>query len=248
MLARQKQLIEALWRTRAFLRDRRPAEATPAWDALVRDFSAHLDSACAWATQQIVGHRRQRAATAKIRHAERALRVQHLRPIVAIAHAFRDDIPGIVKGLQLPRRRLPITQLIAESNAIRGIAASHRALMVSMGRPADFAERLDAAVRHLATCVRERNDATSTHAGATAALAHSLRRARTLIPVFDSQLIVYYEKDGGTLAEWGAMKRVHARPGPVTGALRTGDTTEAPAEQHTAADPQVIPFSVPRAA
>jgi hypothetical protein len=243
MLSRQKQVIESLLRTRDFLRRRRPAEATPVWDALVRDFSALVDNILAFASEQSVGHRLERAGTAKIRHAVRVLRTHHLKPIVAIARACEADHPGISAGLCLPRRRLPVTKLLAESQAIRKDAASYRALMLSMGRPADFVEQLDEAIAHVARCVRERERGTSRHAGATAGLEQRIRRARLMVPVFDCQLAVLYKEDGMALGDWQAMKRVHTRPGPAV-----GGSSDDGAEPQLAVDAEVLPLRVQRVA
>ena len=251
MLSRQKQVIESLLRTRDFLRRRRPAQATPVWDALVRDFSALVDGIMAFASEQATGHRLERAGTAKIRHAVRVLRNHHLKPIAAIARACDEDHPGVYSGLRLPRRRQPVTKLIAESHAIRKNTASYRALMLSMGRPADFIEQLDAAIAHVVTCVRERDRGTSRHAAATAGLEQQIRRARSMVPVFDSQLAIYYKDDSMALGDWVTMKRVHAKPGPAVGAVSSADATDAagaPDARPAAADPQVLPLVVPMAA
>ena len=248
MLSVQKQLIEALERTLDFLLKHRPAEATPAWDALVRDFRTLVENANASAAAQLTGQRLERAGTASIRSAVRTLRWEHLKPIMKIAHANRREVPGIMKGLHLPARRLPITKLIAESHAIREIATSHKALMVSMGRPGYFIERLDAAIEHLHQCVRDRERAKSMHVGATAALEDLIRRARNMVEVFDCQMEIYLKEDAEALGAWQAMKKVHARPGPAIGIASSEDATEAPAEQSAAADSQVLPIVVPKAA
>jgi hypothetical protein len=145
--------------------------------------------------------------------AVRLLRDRHLKPIVAIARATSDRLVGIDRACRLPQRRLPVTMLAAEANAVRQAAEAHAQWFVDHGRDAEFLTQLDGAVAEMLRVQMRRERTTSLHVGATAALMQHLTRARRLVEILDCHVLSVFESDGAKLAEWRVARRVQAKPG-----------------------------------
>jgi hypothetical protein len=212
MLGRQKQVIEAFMRAQAFLHKNRPASATPGYDGQCREFDdvmARLGRALA---HQVYGHRESEGETQRLYAAVRRLRDHHIKQLVAIAR-MQTEVIALDQLCTLPRRRMPVTMLLAHTRALADNVRQYEPLFVRYGMPADFVARLEEASAEVFRTQMRRERARSLHVGATVAIVAHLRRARRVVEVIDSQLRTWYEGDAVRLAEWEVARRVKEKPG-----------------------------------
>src|SRR5258705_10689129 len=142
MLGRQKQVLQAFQRVQDWLKQNVLADAPPAIARMYRELDAVVSRAERAAVHQGTGHRLTRAATQELRAAVWVLRDRHLKPIAAIARATNGGMAGLEHACRLPRRRLPVTSLAAEANAVRKCVESHVQWFVDHGRKPEFLEQL----------------------------------------------------------------------------------------------------------
>lgn len=213
MLGRQKQVLEAFQRVRAWLQANVAPDASPAHARLCAELSDVVDRAERAIAHQLLRERLSQARTQELRAAVRALRNRHLKPIAAIARASSDRIVGIERAAHLPRRRLPVTKLAAEARGLKTSVEPHVEWFVFNGRHPEFLAQLDAAVVEMERVQMQRYRALSLQVGATAALRQHLRRARQLVEILDCHVSSTFEGDEAKLAEWRHARRVQAKPG-----------------------------------
>jgi hypothetical protein len=213
MLGRQVKVLEALGRTAQFVKTNTPPGANGKYAELAGQLEQVVGELQADARDQVLGRRMSRATTQAVRAANKTLRDTHLRPISRIAHAMKDEIPGIERATHLPRRRLHVTKLAAEARGVRDNAKLYEQVFVDSGRDPDFIAKLDEAIAEMVELYREHSRAIGFQVGATAGVAQDIRYARRLVTLLDCQVLTGFADDQAKLAEWRLAKRVQAKSG-----------------------------------
>jgi hypothetical protein len=232
MLGRQKQVLQAFQRVRAWLEQNPSAHAKPPLAGMCRELDEVVSRAERAAVHQGSGHRLKHAATRELRAAVRTLRDRHLKPIAAMARAARDSNPGLDIACRTPRRKMPVTLLAADARAVRVAIEPLAEWFVNHGRQPEFLAELESAVVEMERVQMRRSRAESLHVGATSALVHHLKRARQLVEFLDCHVQSAFAGDAVKLAEWGVARRVQGKPGvrrEVLSAVLTVAVEEQPA-------------------
>jgi hypothetical protein len=123
------------------------------------------------------------------------------------------DFPGIEKALRLPAATLGVTRLVSEANAIHETAQLYEPAFVKNGRPADFLDRLKAAIDAVVQSTLGRAKNVGRQVGAKAGIAQQARRGRHAVEMLDSIVRVVFEGNDPVLRAWEVAKRVKAMPG-----------------------------------
>ena len=213
MLGRQVKVFEALARTVQFVKTNTPPGANGKYAELAGRLETVVGELQANARNQVLGRRMSRAKTQAVRAAIKALRDTHLRPLSRIAQALKEEIPGIERATNLPRRRRHVTKLAAEARGVRDNAKRNEQVFVDSGRDPDFIAKLDAAIAEMVELHREHACAIGFQVGATAGVAQAIRHARRLVMLLDCQMLTGFADDQAKLAEWRLAKRVQAKSG-----------------------------------
>jgi hypothetical protein len=213
MLGRQVKVLEALERTAQFVKTNTPPGANGKYADLAGQLEKVVGELQADARDQVLGRRMSRATTQSVRAAIKRLRETHLRPLSRIAHAMKEEIPGIERATHLPRRRLHVTKLAAEARGVRDNAKLYEQVFVDSGRDPDFIAKLDEAIAEMVERHREHARAIGFQVGATAGVAQGIRHARRLETLLDCQVLTGFADDQAKLAEWRSAKRVQEKSG-----------------------------------
>src|SRR5947207_337583 len=167
---------------------------------------------------QLTGHSTSQASGGHLSQAEikkqesliRALRVDHLRPIVTIAKANVEDHPGIEKALRMPAGGLSVTRLLTEANAIHDAAMLYPPVFVKNGRPENFLDQLGAAIEAVRNSTVSKGTLVGRKAGAKMGIAQELRRGRKALNVLDAIVRSAFAGNDVVLREWEVAKKLRA--------------------------------------
>jgi len=152
----------------------------------------------------------------------RALRRQHMRPLVRIARA---KLPSLAKlsSLTLPPLKGNSTALATRAGEMADTVQPHAQVFVAAGRPVDFLDRLRAAAQDLVQAVGDKAQRRTERVGATDALDKVVRNARHVVGVLDAFVREELDEQEPLLTEWRRASK------PITtGSTRV--TTAAPQE------------------
>jgi hypothetical protein len=227
----QKARLTALVRIQVFLDDYassagnvNQSRSRKALDAIIPAIEAH-------AAHQHAAHTESQGRT-KIKVGLRHdLRVNHMRPIATIAKATLNgvaDAPRMSK-LAYPGPRIDDAALVAAGQSMADAASEYRQLFIDEQLPEDFVDQLRAAAEALRIGAFDRNGSQLRRSTATEGLTAEFRRAREIVRVLNALMIKQLSGRADLLAVWNSAKRVHHRPGPMTGAGVTPATTPATA-------------------
>src|SRR5689334_12442923 len=112
MELKQKQVIEAYQRIEAFLATH-PAPSPATYAEPQRLLEAAVARLASHSSAQAVGTRLSQAERERQQVLMTQLRERHLRPIVAIARATMEELPGIEKALKMPVGNIGVLELVA---------------------------------------------------------------------------------------------------------------------------------------
>ena len=214
MLAAQERRLQAYQRAQSFVKTHADAIAGTGAPREIRlGLIAQLDDFIALvhlaAAEQESGTRASQAATQRLRAAIDHLRFHYLKHLAVIASAVSDQVVGIDKTLRLPRTKTPVTQLLAQANAMLAAAAQHEALMVRWGMKKDFVAAMRRAIDAVSHEVEQRDLARLRQAGATAALQQRLNETKNHIDILEANMLEAWEPDSPKLTEWRTARSVH---------------------------------------
>ena len=211
MQAKWKKVIESYQRVQVFL-GAHPAPAPASYGEPKEVLADVLTKVAERATEQVTGQRLSQAEKRRQDVLIWKLRVHHLRPIAAIARAAFAESPGIEKALRMPPMGLRALGLLSAAKSIRQSVGLYQPVFIRNGRPADFLQQLDAAIRELDESTAGRVRSVGRHVGARADIKKELRRGRRAVDMLDTIVRVAFESQDGVLAEWDVAKRVQSLP------------------------------------
>ena len=155
--------------------------------------------------------------TSKQRSLRLALRRQFLRPIAKVAAATLGDVPELA-ALRLPPVRLVGAPLVDAANAMANAAAPYTATFVAAGLRPGFLDDLRAMLQQIGSSLDGRSDHSAKRRGSTIALGSGTAGGRRALHLLDAA-IQQAVTDEQLLAEWNAVRRIPAKPGPVRTAV-----------------------------
>jgi len=152
------------------------------------------------------------------------LRLEHMRPIAAIARAKLGDSPLIIK-MQVPKKNVDDATLIAAGDGMAKAVVRYREVFLAQHLPADFIEQLEAAVDAVRNSVVDREATRVRRRHTTSAIQSLLTEGSSLVQILDGLVMKWIRKDPALLAAWTTATRHRGRPGG------TGTTTDASVTQ-----------------
>lgn len=169
-----------------------------------------------FSVEQDTAHRTSKGQVARQRALCAALRLNHMRPIAAIAAARLREIPEF-NAFRMPLHRAKTTELVIAADAMARMARAYASVFIEGGLAKDFVERLEAAARALADCVTERQTSLTLKAGASAGLRTEASRGRHVLRVLSALIEPKLEHDDALLAGWRTARHIRrpAKAQPV---------------------------------
>ena len=135
------------------------------------------------------------------------LRVDHMRPIVAIAKRCLADDAGL-SFLKVPPRRATTMELIMAARVMAQAVPPHSLMFVKMGLPVDFTEQLRHAATRLEYVHSARQRHRATRMSASAGLIAMERECRGLIRIVDALVRPQIRHNATVLGRWAMTVRV----------------------------------------
>jgi hypothetical protein len=177
-------------------------------DDVVHTLSGH-------AVNQTTSKRVGAAETAKERVLRNTLKVNHMRPIAAVAAAQLRQVPDFL-ALKMPPRTSSSRALIAWAGAMGNAAATYGSTFVQAGLPADFLAGLQGAAAALSTAIALRGATKNAQTGATAGLDAEATRGRQAVKVLDTLVEPLIAGNIALLTQWNAAKKFGGKAQPIS--------------------------------
>lgn len=205
-------------------------------DDVVTTLSAH-------AVTQTTTKRMSAAVVAKERVLRNALKLNHMRPIVAVAAAQLRQVPEFL-ALKMPPITSTSRALVAWSGAMSNAASAYTKTFVDAGLPADFLAQLQAASDALNTALTARGATKAAQRGASAGLDAEASRGRQAVKVLDSLVEPLIAGNVSLLSQWKSAKRFAGRTTTVTDTSLDAASTGSASIPEPSASP-VAPATAP---
>ena len=211
-----------------------------------------VDTLASHSVSQTSSRRAGAAETARLRVLRNALRLNHMRPIAAIAMAQLRQVPEFA-ALRMPSANSTSRGLIAAAGAMGAAATEHVTTFTDGGLPTNFVGHLQAAADALNASLTNRGVTGTAQSGATAGLASEATRARQAVKVLDSLVEPQLAGNVALLAQWKTAKRFGGRVAPISSttvdaASRRNAPAPAPSSAAGSTTPPVPAPAVPAAA
>ena len=168
-------------------------------DDAVRTLGAH-------GVKQTTSKRVGAAQTAKQIVLRCKLKVNHMRPIAAVAAAQLTQAPELL-ALRMPGNNVTSRRLVATAGAMAVEASTYAKTFTDAGLPADFVAQLVRAADALNAAISNRGATQSRQSGATAGMAAEATRGRQMVKVLDALVVPKLAGNISLLAEWKTAKR-----------------------------------------
>ena len=145
----------------------------------------------------------------------RALRRQHMRPIVRIARA---KVPKVAQlaAMTLPPLRTNSTALATQAGSIADAVQPYAQEFVDAGLPADFTARMRAAAAALVQSIGGKGDHRQQRIGATTALDQQVQQAKRVVAVLDGLVRAQLDEQEPLVSQWRAASRAISGGGSAT--------------------------------
>lgn len=173
----------------------------------------------------------------------RALRRQHMRPIVRIARAKLPEVAQL-SAMSLPPLKTNSTALATQAGVIADAVQPHVQVFVDAGLPADFTARMRAAADQLVKSIGGKGAHRQQRIGATTGLDQQVQQAKRVVAVLDGLVRAQLEEQEPLVTEWRAASRAISGGGPAANppvVVLQPAAPAAPVTAPTAAQPQGVP-------
>ncbi len=244
MQAKHSMVLNTLQRVQRFMDANANALGTlnsSKYRKILDDAAASLSE---HAVNQSASKRLGSGETAKQRVLQSALKVNHLRPIAAVAAAELKQIPEFL-AFTMPPANGSSQQLIASAGGMAKAAALYVTTFTGSGLDPDFLVQLHAAADELNTSVANRGATKTIQNGATAGLDAEEAKGRKAVKVLNTLIEPKLAGDAVRLVQWQTAKRFAGKSTVVTGtsvdAAAKGISTDTPPAPTTGPTPTVAP-------
>lgn len=153
--------------------------------------------------------------TARQRVLRNVLKLNHMRPIAAVAAAQLKLVPEFT-ALRMPPTNSTSRALIAAAGAMRAAAAKYARAFTDAGLPTDFLAKLEQAAVALNDAIGNRGSTRTLQNAATAGLRSQTARGRETLRVLDSLIEPQLQGDPVLLVQWKAARRIGGKTPTVT--------------------------------
>lgn len=140
------------------------------------------------------------------RQLARALRRQHMRPIVKVARAMVPEAAQLA-AVSLPRMKSNSTDLTLRARALADAVEPHTPLMHEGGLPLDFVARLNTAADALDDAVRQKGTHQKGRIGTTDGIYQMVTEARRRVAVMDALVRAQLSEEEPLVTEWQSVVR-----------------------------------------
>jgi len=202
-----------------------------------------VDTLGGHAVNQATSKRVGSGETARQRVLRNALKLNHMRPIAAVAAAQLKQVPEFT-ALKMPPTNSTSRQLIAAAGAMGAAAANYSKTFVDAGLAPDFLAQLRAAAAALEASITNRGTTQTLQTSATAGLRAEAMRGRETVRVLDSLIEPKIAGDTVLLVQWKAARRFIGKAVPI--ASTSIDAAATPPRQDSTAS--AAPPSTPTVA
>jgi hypothetical protein len=136
----------------------------------------------------------------------RALRRQHMRPIVRIARA---KVPKVAQlsAMSLPPIRTNSTALATQAGEIADAVQPNAQVFVDAGLPADFIARMRAAAALFVQSIGGKGAHRTQRIGATTALDQQVQQAKRVVAVLDGLVRAQLDEQEPLVSAWRSASR-----------------------------------------
>jgi len=169
-------------------------------DDVVEALSGH---AVNQATSKRVGS----GETARQRVLRNVLKLNHMRPIAAVAAAQLKLVPEFT-ALRMPAANSTSRALIAAAGAMGAAATKYAKTFTDAGLSTDFLVKLDQAAVDLNDAIGNRGSTRTLQNAATAGLRSQTAKGRETLKVLDSLIEPQLQGDQVLLVQWKAARRI----------------------------------------
>ena len=138
---------------------------------------------------------------------DRALRRQHMRPVVRIIKAKLPDVTEL-SAVRLPPFGSNSTALATSARELATAVEPYAAVFVEAGLPADFLDRIRAAADLLVQTVNGKGSHRVGRTGATDGLDKAVSKARKVVRVIDALVRAHLTEEDPLVTEWRNASRV----------------------------------------
>jgi len=173
-----------------------------------------VDTLGGHAVNQATSKRVGSGETARQRVLRNALKLNHMRPIAAVAAAQLKQVPEFT-ALKMPPTNSTSRQLIAAAGAMGAAAANYSKTFVDAGLAPDFLAQLRAAAAALEASITNRGTTQTLQTSATAGLRAEAMRGRETVRVLDSLIEPKIAGDTVLLVQWKAARRFIGKAVPI---------------------------------
>jgi len=185
------------------------------------------------AVNQATSRRVGSGETARQRVLRNVLKLNHMRPIAAIAAAQLKVVPEFT-ALRMPPTNSTSRALIAAAGAMGEAAGKYAKTFTAAGLPTDFLTKLDQAAADLNDAIGNRGSTRTLQNAATAGLRSQAARGRETLKVLDSLIEPQLQGDPVLIVQWKAARRIGGKTPVVP---RTAVDAATPANDSTPATP-----------
>ena len=216
MTKSQNERINALQRIQKFMDSNADALGTVSKSTSRADLDTAVAALVTFGAQQEQAQTEATSRTKDTHAAREDLRLLHMQPIAAIARKKLGSTPTI-QDMKLPAKSTSDAALVQKGLAMANAAAQFTQVFLDQQLPADFIAQLKAAVDAVSQAVVDQRNAKLQLAAGTSGVKNQLAVTKTDVKVLNALVVKQLKDRKDLLGAWTSAKRVHAKPGVVTG-------------------------------
>jgi hypothetical protein len=227
MKHRQTRVLDALRGTQGFLDDNNTLLAVINQSGARRTLDDAVTELSTHGVNQDVGTRLSQGETANQKSLRHTLRFNHMKPIADVARMHLREVPNFI-ALKRPRNNISATRLIAAASGMADAAAPFVEVFIDAGLAPDFLEQLRQAADDMRRSLDDRAQHVQKRVGATEGLKAAEKRGAGILRLLDGLVIPKLGTNDPLLAQWKSARKIHAKPGPVSGSDAAAKAPGAP--------------------
>ncbi|HTE44985.1 MAG TPA: hypothetical protein VK636_07060 [Gemmatimonadaceae bacterium] len=152
-----------------------------------------------------------------------ALRRKHMTPIAQVAKYKLQAVPEFA-ALTLPPSTVSAQSDVAAAQAMADAASVHAQTFIDSGLPSTFLVDIRAAAAAVNDSILGRSTHQTRRNGATAGLAATEKRGRSMLKVLTALVMAHVGDDAQLSREWASAKKIQRKPGPPVGSQENAPT------------------------
>jgi len=215
MQTQHSAVLNALQRAQRFMDANATSLGTLNSSGYRRILDDVVDALGGHAVNQATSKRVGSGETARQRVLRNVLKLNHMRPIAAIASAQLKLVPEFT-ALRMPPANSTSRGLIAAAGGMGAAAGKYTKTFIDAGLSTDFLAKLAQAAVDLNDAIGNRGSTRTLQNAATAGLRSQTARGRETLKVLDSLIEPQLQGDPVLLVQWKAARRIGGKTPTVT--------------------------------